>query len=58
MVGDLDPVFPLAHALSLRDTLPSADLLGLEQTGHELPAERWGQVVDALVAHTASRGSR
>jgi len=56
--GDIDPVFPLAHALALRDTLPSADLLVLEQTGHELPAERWGQVVDALVAHTASRGSR
>ncbi len=51
--GDIDPVFPLPHALALRDALPSADLLVLEQTGHELPSERWDEFVDALVSHTA-----
>ncbi|MFC7491877.1 MULTISPECIES: alpha/beta fold hydrolase [unclassified Knoellia] len=50
--GDLDPVFPLAHAFALRDALPAAELVVLEQTGHELPAERWGEFVDALVSHT------
>jgi pimeloyl-ACP methyl ester carboxylesterase len=55
--GDIDPVFPLPHALALRDSLPSAELLVLEQTGHELPSERWGEFVDALVSHTG-RGLR
>lgn len=50
--GDIDPVFPLPHALALRDALPSAELLVLEQTGHELPVERWDEFVDALVSHT------
>ncbi|EAP96981.1 carboxylesterase [Janibacter sp. HTCC2649] len=51
--GDIDPVFPLPHALALRDSLPSAELLVLEQTGHELPSERWDEFVAALVSHTA-----
>lgn len=55
--GDIDPVFPLPHALALRDALPSAELLVLAQTGHELPVERWGEFVDALVSHT-DRNSR
>lgn len=50
--GDIDPVFPLPHALAMRDALPAAELLVLDQTGHELPAQRWDEFVDALVVHT------
>lgn len=50
--GDIDPVFPLPHAFALRDALPAAELVVLEHTGHELPAQRWGEFVEALVSHT------
>ncbi|GGM88700.1 alpha/beta fold hydrolase [Dactylosporangium sucinum] len=52
--GDRDPVFPLPHAEALRAALPSAELLVLADTGHELPRRTWDTFVPALLAHTAT----
>ena len=55
--GDRDPIFPLGHALALVDEIPDAQLLLLEQTGHELPRATWDVVIPAIVGHTAKSAS-
>lgn len=54
--GDRDPVFPLGHAQAMEREIPNAQLLILEQTGHELPQARWDVVVPAILRHTSPRG--
>lgn len=51
--GELDPVFPLPHGRALAAAIPGATLLVLPGTGHDIPPERFGLLVDALAAHTA-----
>ncbi len=51
--GTDDPVFPLGHALALEKEIPGAELLTLEQTGHELPRAVWDVVVPAILRHTS-----
>jgi pimeloyl-ACP methyl ester carboxylesterase len=51
--GDVDPVHPLPHGQALAEAIPGATLLVLTDTGHDLPPQRVGLVVDALVAHTS-----
>jgi pimeloyl-ACP methyl ester carboxylesterase len=51
--GEEDPVFPLGHALALEREIPGAELLVLEQTGHELPMAVWDVVVPAILRHTS-----
>jgi pimeloyl-ACP methyl ester carboxylesterase len=51
--GELDPVFPLPHGEALRDAIPGARLLVLNEAGHELPPAVWDVVVPALAEHTA-----
>jgi pimeloyl-ACP methyl ester carboxylesterase len=54
--GSDDPLFPLAHARALAEEIPGAELLALEQTGHEyFPRATWDVVVPALLRHTAAR---
>jgi len=50
--GTEDPVLPYAHGLALAREIPGAELLTLEQTGHELPREDWDVVVPAILSHT------
>ena len=50
--GDVDPVDPLPHGQAFADAIPGATLLVLPHTGHDLPPQHIGLVVDALVAHT------
>jgi pimeloyl-ACP methyl ester carboxylesterase len=52
--GRDDPVFPFAHGLALAETIPSADLLALEDVGHELPRRAWDLVVPAIVATSSA----
>jgi pimeloyl-ACP methyl ester carboxylesterase len=52
--GDVDPVFPLGHALALEKEIPGARLLSLQHTGHELPEALWDVVVPAILQHTSS----
>jgi pimeloyl-ACP methyl ester carboxylesterase len=51
--GRDDPVFPFEHGLALAETIPGAELLALEGTGHELPEHAWDTLVPAIIAHTS-----
>jgi pimeloyl-ACP methyl ester carboxylesterase len=51
--GERDPVFSLGHGQPLHNEIPGAELLILEQAGHELPPPLWDVFVPALVRHTA-----
>jgi pimeloyl-ACP methyl ester carboxylesterase len=51
--GDRDALFPLGHALAMQNEIPGAQLLTLEQTGHELPRARWDVVIPAILRHTS-----
>ena len=54
--GSDDPLFPLAHARALAAEIPGAELLVLEQAGHEyFPRATWDVIVPALLRHTAGR---
>jgi pimeloyl-ACP methyl ester carboxylesterase len=33
--------------------VPGAELLTIEGMGHDLPVEKWDEIVDAVAAHTA-----
>ncbi len=55
--GALDPAFPLEHGHALQAALPGSTLVVLDDTGHELPAARWDEFTDALLRHTAPRGT-
>jgi pimeloyl-ACP methyl ester carboxylesterase len=52
--GTEDPLFPIEHGIALAREIPGADLVALEQTGHELPRRVWGIVVPAILAHTSA----
>jgi pimeloyl-ACP methyl ester carboxylesterase len=48
--GIEDPLFPYAHAVALANEIPGAELLPLEQTGHEyFPPATWDRVVPAIL---------
>ena len=53
--GTDDPVLPYGHALALAREIPRAELLPLDQMGHELPRRLWDVVVPAILAHTSAR---
>ncbi|MGH2791739.1 MAG: alpha/beta fold hydrolase [Actinomycetota bacterium] len=51
-----DPLLPYGHAVALAREIPGAQLLPLEQTGHEYPPRAvWDIVIPAILKHT-SRG--
>jgi pimeloyl-ACP methyl ester carboxylesterase len=57
--GTEDPLFPYGHAVALADEIPGAELLALEQTGHEyFPRATWDLVVPAILRHTSGRRRR
>jgi pimeloyl-ACP methyl ester carboxylesterase len=56
--GTKDPVLPYGHALALAKEIPGAELLALEQTGHELPRAVWDVVIPAILRHTSTVGNR
>jgi pimeloyl-ACP methyl ester carboxylesterase len=52
--GGQDPMFPPAHGRALAAEIPRADLLVLDDMGHEhLPPLTWDLVVPAILRHTA-----
>jgi pimeloyl-ACP methyl ester carboxylesterase len=54
--GTEDPLFPYGHAVALAEEIPGAEVLALEQTGHEyFPRATWEVVVPAILRHTAGR---
>ena len=50
--GTDDPILPHEHGVALANEIPGAELLTLEQTGHELPRRTWGLVVPAILEIT------
>lgn len=53
--GRQDPLFPPGHAVALANEIPAAELLVLDEVGHELPRRAWDQVIAAMLAQP--RGS-
>jgi pimeloyl-ACP methyl ester carboxylesterase len=54
--GTEDPMFPYRHGVALGDEIRGAELLALEQTGHEyFPRATWDVVVPAILRHTSPR---
>ena len=51
--GTDDPVVPYANGVALAREIPGAELLALEQTGHELPRPTWDILVPAILEHTS-----
>ncbi len=51
--GSDDPILPHEHGAALANEIPGAELLTLEQTGHELPRRTWGVVVPAILEVTS-----
>jgi pimeloyl-ACP methyl ester carboxylesterase len=51
--GTEDPVLPYPHALALEAALPTATLVTLEGSGHELHRADWPAILDAVEQHTA-----
>jgi pimeloyl-ACP methyl ester carboxylesterase len=48
--GAQDPLFPYAHAVALANEIPGAELLALEDMGHEyFPRATWDVVVPAIL---------
>jgi pimeloyl-ACP methyl ester carboxylesterase len=52
--GTADPLFPYEHGVALAGAVPAADLVTIEGGGHELHEDDWPQILDAIVAHTAT----
>ena len=51
--GRDDPMFPFEHGRALAEAIPSAELLALEDVGHELPRRSWDLVVPAILASSS-----
>lgn len=54
--GTHDTVLPFAHATALTESIPGAELLTLEGTGHEIHADDWATIIRAIFTHTAKGG--
>jgi pimeloyl-ACP methyl ester carboxylesterase len=52
--GTADPLIPYEHGVALAGAVPAADLVTIEGGGHELHEDDWPQILDAIVAHTAT----
>ena len=51
--GDADPLVHHSGGAATAEAVPGAELLTIEGMGHDLPVEKWDEIVDAIVAHTA-----
>ncbi len=51
--GRDDPVIPVEHSHALVEGIPSAQLLLLNEVGHEFPRRAWERVAPAIVEHTS-----
>jgi pimeloyl-ACP methyl ester carboxylesterase len=54
--GRVDPLVPLAGGEATAAAVPGAELLVLDDMGHDLPEPLWPQIADA-VAGVAARAS-
>ncbi|KAB2328652.1 alpha/beta hydrolase [Cytobacillus depressus] len=47
--GTEDPALPYEHGLALAKTIPHAELVTLDGSGHEIHSEDWDQIIDSVV---------
>jgi pimeloyl-ACP methyl ester carboxylesterase len=52
--GNADPLLPYAHGVALAGAVPAARLVTVDGGGHELHEDDWDQMLEAIVAQTAS----
>jgi pimeloyl-ACP methyl ester carboxylesterase len=52
--GTADPLIPHPHGVALAEAVPGAKLVTIDGGGHELHENDWDQILDAIVAHTAT----
>jgi len=55
--GDADPLVDHSGGVATAGCMPEGELLTIEGMGHDLPVEKWGEIVDAIVTHTAKAGA-
>ena len=51
--GTLDPLIPVTAGRATAAAVPGAELIELEEMGHDLPRPLWPRLVDAIAAHAA-----
>jgi pimeloyl-ACP methyl ester carboxylesterase len=51
--GDADPLVGHSGGVATAEAVPEARLLTIAGMGHDLPVEKWDDVIDAVVAHTS-----
>ncbi len=49
--GGDDPLVPLEGGKDTAESIPGAELLIIEDMGHELPPEAWPRIIDAIAAN-------
>lgn len=47
--GTEDPALPYEHGLALAKSIPHAELVTLEGTGHEVHSEDWCKIIDTVI---------
>ncbi|MCF6409755.1 alpha/beta fold hydrolase [Pseudalkalibacillus salsuginis] len=47
--GTEDPALPYEHGLALAKSIPHAELIPLEGSGHEIHSEDWDQIIESIV---------
>ena len=49
--GDIDPLVPVEGGIDTAEAIPGAQLLIIEDMGHDLPPVIWPQVIEAISKH-------
>lgn len=51
--GTEDPALPYEHGLALTKSIPHAELVPLDGSGHEIHSEDWDQIIDSVIKHSS-----
>ncbi|MGM0829126.1 MAG: alpha/beta fold hydrolase [Bacillota bacterium] len=51
--GTEDPALPYEHGLALTKSIPHAELVPLDGSGHEIHSEDWDQIIDSVINHSS-----
>ncbi|MGD6959502.1 alpha/beta fold hydrolase [Rossellomorea aquimaris] len=51
--GTEDPALPYEHGLALMKSIPHAELVTLDGSGHEIHSEDWNQIIDSVINHSS-----
>jgi pimeloyl-ACP methyl ester carboxylesterase len=54
MHGKIDPLIDISGGRRTAELIPGAELIEIDDMGHDLPRPVWPQVVDAIVRHTSN----